>query len=509
VHPPAPAVRLRPGRQLFVDDALIEGTTLTRTFHRPERCPDNPLLVPETRLESNRDHADPAWRAASGACPFDDGVFFDPADGRFKLWYSAGHRFATALATSPDGIRWERHPLDVVPGTNAVLAYEPDSSRDSFSPWLDHAADREDERFKAFLYARSRARGDGGWLLTSPDGVHWRRRARVAAPVGDNTGLFYNALRGTWALSVRRGLPGRGRVRYYAEHEDFLGLAAPGAAPEYWAGADAEDTPDPDVPPEIPGTTQLYGVSAVAYESLLLGLFTVHYGPHNRDCATLGTPKLTQVKLAFSRDGRRWSRPDHGVFIGATKRAGDWDRGYVRAAGGGCLVAGDRLHFYYCAFSGLAPDGARHMYAGGSTHLARLRRDGFASMDAGASPGALTTRPFRWDGECLFVNADVDPAGGELRAEVLDERGAAYAPLALERCLPIREDGTRLRVRWRGEEGALARLAGRPVRLRFRLTRGRLYAFWPGPDRRGASLGFVAAGGPGFAGATDRQGGPA
>ena len=50
---------------------------------------------------------------------------------------------------------------------------------------------------------------------------------------------------------------------------------------------------------------------------------------------------------------------------------------------------------------------------------------------------------------------------------------------------------------------------GRPVRLRFRLTRGHLYAFWPGPDRRGASLGFVAAGGPGFAGPTDREGGPA
>src|SRR5262245_23376425 len=116
------------------------------------------------------------------------------------------------------------------------------------------------------------------------------------------------------------------------------------------------------------------------------------------------------------------------------------------------------------------------MYAGGSTHLARLRRDGFASMDAGAAPGTLTTRPFRWDGAALFVNADV-AAGGELRVEVLDERGGGDSPLALERCVPVREDGTRLRVRWLGEEGALARLAGRPVRLRFRLTRGRLYAF--------------------------------
>ncbi len=34
----------------------------------------------------------------------------------------------------------------LVPGTNAVLAYEPDASRDSFSPWLDHAAALEDDR---------------------------------------------------------------------------------------------------------------------------------------------------------------------------------------------------------------------------------------------------------------------------------------------------------------------------------------------------------------------------
>ena len=188
--------------------------------------------MPETRLESNLDHADPAWQAASGACPFDDGVFFDPADGRFKLWYSAGHRFATALATSPDGIHWERRPLDVVPGTNAVIAYEPDFSRDSFSPWLDHAAARA--RTSASRPSSTpvpSAQGDGGWLLHLADGVHWRRRARVGAAVGDNTSLFYNGLRGTWALSVRAGRPGRGRVRFYAEHEDFLGLAGAGPAP--------------------------------------------------------------------------------------------------------------------------------------------------------------------------------------------------------------------------------------------------------------------------------------
>ena len=499
----APVLELRRGRQLFVDDFLVQSSTLTRTFHQPVPHPANPVLVPETRLESNLDHADPAWQPASGACPFDDGVFYDPADGLFKMWYSAGHRYATALAYSRDGIHWERPALDVVPGTNAVIGYEPDFSRDSFSPWLDHSACEAGERFKAFLYTRSQQHGDGGWVCTSPDGIHWKRRARLSAAVGDNTSLFFNGLRGTWALSVRRGEPGRGRVRFYAEHADFLGLADGAATPTFWARADADDPPDPDVPAEIPGLTQLYGVSAVGYESLLLGLFSIHYGPHNRECAEGGFPKLTQIKVGYSRDGLQWERPDRRVFIAASKRDGAWDRAYLRAAGGGCLVVRDQLYFYYCGFSGIAPDGTRHMYAGGSTHLATLRRDGFASLDAGPSGGTMTTRPFRWDGAELFVNADT--SGGELRVEVLDGLGQTLESFSLDRCRPITADLTRVRVQWDGALD-LSSLRGRETRLRFHLSGGRLYAFWMSPDRSGASHGFVAAGGPGFGGATDTEG---
>jgi hypothetical protein len=54
-----------------------------------------------------------------------------------------------------------------------------------------------------------------------------------------------------------------------------------------------------------------------------------------------------------------------------------------------CVVVGDRLNFYYCGLSGIVPDGQKHFYAGGSTHVAFLHRDGFASMDADAGGGEL------------------------------------------------------------------------------------------------------------------------
>ena len=138
------------------------------------------------------------------------------------------------------------------------------------------------------------------------------------------------------------------------------------------------------------------------------------------------------------------------------------------------------------------------MYAGGHTGLATLRRDGFASMETDGE-GELVTRPLKFSGKCLFVN--LDAAGGELLVEVADRRGIVIEPFSLANCRPVRADSTRERVAWNG--GDLAALAGREVRFRFRLRHGKLYAFWVSPSDRGASRGFVAAGGPGFSGPVD------
>jgi hypothetical protein len=135
--------------------------------------------------------------------------------------------------------------------------------------------------------------------------------------------------------------------------------------------------------------------------------------------------------------------------------------------------------------------------------LALLRRDGFASMDADAAGGVLTTRPIAFAGRHLFVN--IDCPGGSLRVEALDSDGNKIEPFTAANCRPISADSTRERVQWAGAD-SLESLAGRPVRFRFLLTGGRLYAFWVSPDLSGASFGYVAAGGPGFVGNRDTTG---
>jgi len=49
----------------------------------------------------------------------------------------------------------------------------------------------------------------------------------------------------------------------------------------------------------------------------------------------------------------------------------------------------------------------------------------------------------------------------------------------------------------------LAQWAGKPVRVRFQLSNGQLYSFWVIDDERGASNGYVGAGGPDFSGVRD------
>ena len=495
-HPPK-IVPIDVGRQLFVDDFLIEETTLTRTFHPAKKNPGNPVLKPETPLELR----------AKNMCVFDDGVFFDPGDRLFKMWYVLDYdspQHKTALAYSKDGLEWTRPTFNVLEGTNLVLPLvQKWSGRDNWSPWLDLYDSDPSRRFKAYLVSRvGSTSGEAlpGHLMASPDGIHWHEAASCDVKGYDGTMLFYNPFRRRWCLSVKLYSP-HWRYRGYAEHSDYLGLAREEVrGPTVnWLGATVADVPDP----KIGRPTQLYNFPVVAYESIMLATPTIHYGPPNEVCREGGFPKLTQIKLAFSRDGFHFSRGDFSLFIAAGQREGDADRAYHRAAGGGCLVSGDRLLFYYCGFSGVTPDGRRDMYAGGTTHVASLRRDGFASMDAGASGGTLTTRPVEFSGKHLFVNADVPR--GSLRVEVLDATNTPVEPFTRKKCNPIATDSTLEQVTW--EDGSdLSMLKNKPVRFRFHLSDGSLYAFWVSRDATGRSDGYVGAGGPGYTGHVDTVG---
>ncbi|PTX91527.1 glycosyl hydrolase family 32 [Opitutus sp. ER46] len=488
VAPPA-VIPIDVGRQLFVDDYLIANSTLRRTWHAAEEVPGNPILAATTPPELTRTTG--IEGAQEAVCYLGSGgVWFDPAAQQFKLWYTAGWRGGLALATSRDAIHWERPALGRA-GDNLVLPEGKGRAGWDNGVWLDLQAPAA-ERYK-FLTQRS---SKDHSLHVSADGLTWSAGVQTG-PAADYCTFFYNPFRQVWVHSIKRNGP-RGRERHYAESRTFM-TAGVYRQSVYWTNADRLDSPDP----QVGAAPQLYNLQGIAYESLILGVFSIHLGPTNEVCEAGRFPKITELKLGFSRDGFHWDRPNREPFLRASRREGAWNRGYLHCPTGVCVVVGDWLYFPYTGFSGVAPSGWRGMYTGASIGLARLRRDGFASMDTGAEGGSLTTRPVRFAGERLFVN--VACPQGALRVEVLDPEGNVIAPFGAAECVPVSADTTRREVRWRQAE-TLAALRDRPVRFRFHLTQGRLYAFWVSPDRSGASYGYVAAGGPGFAGATDREG---
>jgi hypothetical protein len=497
---PPQVIPINVGRQLFIDDFLVESTDLNRTYHMPEKYAGNPVLKPETAIERGEvepeNHTKPYGHGNAGAGPKSGGCWWDPDDQLFKLWYETSWFGPVAMAVSKDGLQWDRPQFDVRPGSNIVspIGITPDS-------WtVVRNWDSSDPEHKWAMYIQPPGGSQQGSSWASPDGIHWGRRV-VTGETGDRSSMFYNPFRKKWVYSLRAGFPGRGRARKYLECNDYLGDAQWTEGDKVpWAMADELDPPDP----YIGDAAQLYNLDAVAYESIMLGLFEIHRGPGNQICAKAGVPKITELNFAYSRDGFHWDRPDRRAQIPA-ERKDVWDRGYVQSLGNVCTVVGDKLLFYYIAYQGnMAKAGSGNsMYDRSATGAAMLRRDGFASMDAPAQGGTLTTRPVTFTGRNLFVNADCPQ--GELRAEVLDEAGDPIAPFTLANCLPLSADSTLAAVSWR--DGAdLSALAGKTVRLRFELTSGSLYAFWVSRDASGRSDGYVAGGGPGYTGPTDTVG---
>ena len=494
---PPDVIPIDVGRQLFVDEFLIEECELDRASHAASYIEGNPVLQPATLWERKPEEQRPGVAPSPTAMPFSDGVWFDPESHQLKMWYTGGYNGRTCLAVSDDGVTWTRPMLDVVPGTNIVF----DRLRDSSTVWLDHEERNPLMRYKMMVFLQS---GRRLHRYVSPDGVHWHP-AGFGGPSGDRSTFFFNAFRKVWVYDIRESQELQryvGRHRRYIEARDFCTLT-PWTNDEAtaWVAADELDRPRVDmrVPPE------LYNLDCVAYESVLLGLFTIFYGdPPGRE-------KPNQLEVGFSRDGFHWSRPSRAPFIGVSEHRGDWNWANVQSAGGCCLVMGDRLYFYVSGRAGVPGTGEPGVC---STGLATLRRDGFVSLDAPpepmprrpgivSRPRSITTRPVRFTGSSAFVNVDLD--GGELRAEVLDRGGRVLEPFSAAHSVPVRQDSTCAAVNWSG--ASLGDLTGQDVRFRFYLERGRLYSFWVSPTERGESRGYVAAGGPAFAGPIDTSGG--
>ncbi|PRZ21023.1 hypothetical protein [Flavobacterium granuli] len=476
------------GRQLFVDDFLIEQTNLSRVNHAAVFSKQNPVLEPDKEWEYNK--------SGPYAAPFSDGIWYDEKEAMFKMWYLAGspnkdkQSFHTCYAESKDGIKWDKKILGLFGDTNIV----DDSDRDSNTIWLDKAETDPGKRYKMFNVEKRAT--DNRWQIVlkySKDGIHWDKGVAQSGDLYDRTTAFYNPFSKKWVISMRYSAA-IGRARSYLENsspEQAVSLAhrvrkdAKDANISYWFGADDKEPRHPSFPNIKP---EIYNHDAIAYESIMLGYYSVWQGPENKVADSLGIQKRNEVLIGYSRDGYHFSRPSHEPFMGVNEKEGAWNWGNVQSIVGVPIIKGDSLYFYASG---------RRLYkkmwdAYTSTGLATLRRDGFVSLDSKSKDGYITTRSVTFEGSYLFVNANVNAS---LKAEILDSNNKPIAGFTKEDCIAMKTNSTKYLISWKNKKD-LAALKNKTVKIKFYVDDGSLYSFWVSKWKTGESNGYTAGGGP-------------
>jgi hypothetical protein len=313
------AIDISTGRQLFVDDFLVEATAnVVRHWNRPIKT-YGPIVWPGSGAAPKTTGGSSAQgEPVNLTCATDGGLWWDPTRQKFRLWYQADWLGDICYAESKDGIDWEYPDLGIVPGTNRIFEHD---VLDSWSVTPNYAAKNPYADWKLHISP------PGGFvnqaLFYSRDGIRFTRLGEVGA-AGDRSTSYYDPFRGVWVFSLRDYRSPAGRSRRYFASRDFGGEKC------RWAWPDKKFTgteyPEPEkwlVATNRPNW-QLYSFNAVAYESLMLGVMEILYNTpgDNGDCEKVGLPKQTGLHFCFSRDGKTYeprgaavSGRAHGVAL--------------------------------------------------------------------------------------------------------------------------------------------------------------------------------------------------
>ena len=453
-------VRIDAAHQLFVDDYLIANSEkLKRTVHQAEKHPDNPIMV-----------GDRPWEGFGPVFPI---VRRDAQSGRFRMWYAGAGgytlptgvkvRFPTLYAESDDGVHWEKpalglHPYAEQTATNILIP-----GGNLYGLHIDRDESDPARRFKGIVWHEPQyVPREGYYLYTSPDGIHWNRARRQPlalslqgytmpqSGIGDTSIFRWDRHLRKYVGDVKFVLPGKMRCRGIMESDDLVHWTRP----RMTVYPDAVDDSD----------SQIYAQLSFCYESMWLGFLRVMHTQRTKGY------KQTTVELTASRDGRNWYRVGGREEILPLGTEADWDTDYHDPTWPPLLV-GDELWFYYRSAK-LRRDEPRRYALG----LAKLRRDGFVSLDAADEPGTLTTRPLSFAGKSLWINADV-ATGGWVRAAVLNPNGDVIAEQSLDASEPCTSASLAARMTWKQTRQVVCPVDGH-LRLRFQLQRAKLYAFW-------------------------------
>jgi hypothetical protein len=462
-------------KQLFLDDRLIaRQSNLEFRVHSPVK--QGPVILPELPSEAGRVGLyGTVW----------------PVDGKLMMWYWAfekrtekRHGRGLALATSSDGLHWEKPILGLVSRggdkQNNLVSTHGDTV--ALNP-----AGPPEERFvllrpKGF----DNSANTGLFLCFSGDGIHWREQPERVFPFLPDTQnqVQFDERLGKWVAYLRGWNPGRCVVR--AEIEDLKSPwpYEPLVKPRRLWGEDKPAVPSRELPTVLarddqdPKDCDIYTPVVVRYPwaddaYFMFPSFYQHF-PTPKQGGRFENDGILDIHLAVSRDGIDWQRPSRRPYIPLGEEGSPDSKFMFMFAG--LVRQGDEILHYYCGYD--VTHGEYHatpsMDHKGAICLARQRLDGFVSLTAGAEPGMLTTKPIQFSGQALELNL-ATAATGFCRVSLLGSDGKPLPGFALDDCPPLRGNSVRQRVVWNG--GAdLSAQAGAAVQVQIELRNADLYA---------------------------------
>lgn len=501
--------------QLFIDKILIEVTQdLTRRFYQPVRALTEPVLK-----------RDKPWEHLLYFTFSNHQVLRDPADGLFKCWYEdldgpdpqrSSHHFnmfsKQLYAESEDGVHWVKPELDVQlfngQPTNIVMGDDEYGQVHSAAYVIDPNAKAADERFRAIFahyWDQGADHGERIECAHSPDGIHWTvyddlpSLGRSGPRLSDVSTLTYDSDSREFVQVTRHFLQGKAPMNpsnprtptnlqsFNRPHEpynfasfsqrrlwltrsaDFIHWSEPVVIA---AADDDEDNLD----------ESYYGMPIYRRGTMYLGTAGVLHQVDN----TMDT------RLLMSRDMIRWRpAPRPGPFF-APESEGAWDSRMVTMVSPPIEVDNELwffyggTHYHHDWFLRGPIEGLDHPEARdpqGSEFglgLAKMRKDGFASLSANAvREGTVSTRPLSGVLSHLIINGRCRKDGW-IRVEVVDANDTPIAGFTKEECDYFRGDSVDFQVTWQGNSrirhqthnGDLA-----VCRLRFFIRNADLFSF--------------------------------
>lgn len=442
--------------QLFVDDYLVETRSgLTRNYHAFEKYAGNPVL-----------QATKTWE---GTNVYLYGTVLPQEMGNgYRMWYHVYNKsegvHRNCYATSTDGLNWTKPSL-------GIITYNGSTANNIHTTRLGpisilHTPFNVDPNRRYTHMAYDSSGYCGAW---SSDGLHWTNvPTNPLVSGGDVSHTLWDFFQNKYLGYIK--VPGysgglRRRAVGLSQTTDFSAWPAPSLIME----PDAFD--DRWAAPDSVQRTHFYGFCPFAYETMYIGFLWIFRATDN-DGYNEGP---IFVELASSRDGVHWTREEGDrPPILPLGPAGAWDDSMVFTSTHP-LKEGNTLRLYYGGFDDTH---AQVNNWHGKIGLATLRKDGFASLDAGAAEGVLTTR--RLGGAAGPLHVNYRAAGGSLKVEILDENGQVIPGYGLDECSALQGDSVEQAVTWSG--GNELPMSAGPIRLRFVLQNAGLYSFNAGPS---------------------------